>query len=152
MTYQKPSDGLEWRMKKAGWKVQILSCHWHVWTQRPYLIHDCHHDLRSHFTCCRSDTGTSPTSTEVEKVHLASVVTDVSVYLHSFFRFLPMEEIISWRVLTCSLPKTWRVLPHTQYLGYNEGLGSGLPTSTALQHTIFSVSLPSLKFVLLSPY
>lgn len=87
-----------------------------------------------------------------KKVHLASVVTDVSVYLHSFLRFLPMEEIISWRVLTCSLPKTWRVHPHTQYLGYNEGLRSVLPTSTALRHTIFSVSLPSPKFVLFSPY
>ncbi len=61
------SDGLEWRMKKADWKVQILAHHWRVWTQRPYLIHDCHHDRRSHFTCCRSNTGTSPTSTEVEK-------------------------------------------------------------------------------------
>lgn len=87
-----------------------------------------------------------------KKVHLASVVTAVSVYLHSFLHLLPMEEIISWRVLTCSLPKTWRVHPHTQSLCYNEGLGSGLPTSTALWHTIFSVSLPLLKFVLFSPY
>lgn len=61
-----------------------------------------------------------------------------------------MEEIISRHVLACSLPKTWRVHPHTQYLGYNEGLGSGLPTSSTLQQSFLSFSTLGCLFVFFS--
>lgn len=56
-----------WMTHEGDWRVQILTHRQRAWTQRAYLIHDCHPYQCSHFKCCRSDTRTSPTATEVEK-------------------------------------------------------------------------------------
>lgn len=86
-----------------------------------------------------------------KKVHLASVVTDVSVYLHVFLHRPGNGRDYIPTCFSLQLAQNLeRVHPHTQYLGYNEGLGSGLPTSSTFQQSFLSFSTLGYLFVFFS--
>lgn len=82
-----------------------------------------------------------------KKVHLASVITDVFVYLHSFLRRPANGRDYILTCFSLQLAQNLESAPTYPALGLQWRPWLRPTTSTALWQSLFSVSLPSPKFI-----